>query len=110
MTECISFYIYRWDEMAKYDLPATVDYILKTTNATQIYYVGHSQGTEIIFAELGRNPDLASKIKHVFALAPVAEVGNIGGPFKTFSPLAKDLFVSHTTVGCHYCYKGDTIL
>jgi predicted alpha/beta hydrolase len=43
--------------MAKYDLPATVDYILKTTNATQIYYVGHSQGTEIIFAELGRNPD-----------------------------------------------------
>ena len=60
--------------MAKYDLPATVDYILKTTNATQIYYVGHSQGTEIIFAELGRNANLASKIKHCFALAPVAEV------------------------------------
>jgi pimeloyl-ACP methyl ester carboxylesterase len=55
VTECILIYIYRWDEMAKYDLPATVDYILKATNATQIYYVGHSQGTEIIFAELLQN-------------------------------------------------------
>lgn len=96
--------------MAKYDLPATVDYILKATNATQIYYVGHSQGTEIIFAELGRNANLAAKIKHFFALAPVAEVGNVGGPFKTLAPLAKDISVSHNTVGCHYCYRGDTIL
>ncbi|XP_063445854.1 gastric triacylglycerol lipase-like [Mytilus trossulus] len=83
------FWDFTWDEMAKYDLPATVDYIVKTTNSSQIYYAGHSQGTEIIFAELGRNQSLAGQIKHFFALAPVATMGNATGPFKTVAPYAQ---------------------
>ncbi|CAC5379004.1 LIPA [Mytilus coruscus] len=85
------FWDFTWDEMAKYDLPSTVDYIAKTTNVSQIYYAGHSQGTEIIFAELGRNQTLAAKIKHFFALAPVATMGNATGPFKAVAPYAQDI-------------------
>lgn len=81
--------------MAKYDLPAVVDYILKTTKASYIYYAGHSQGTEIVFAELGRNITLASKIKHFFALAPVAHLGYVDGPFKTLASYVNDLEVSY---------------
>lgn len=80
--------------MAKYDLPSTVDYIVKTTNSSQIYYAGHSQGTEIIFAELGRNQSLAGQIKHFFALAPVATMGNATGPFKAVAPYAQYIDVS----------------
>lgn len=36
-----------YDEMIKYDLPATINFILKKTGQKQIYYVGHSQGTLI---------------------------------------------------------------
>ncbi|CAC5379003.1 LIPA [Mytilus coruscus] len=93
------FWNFTWDEMAKYDLPATVDYIRNTTNSSQIYYAGHSQGTMIIFAELGRNPTLASKIKHFFALAPVATLGDVGGPFKAVAPLAKDLDILFNLLG-----------
>lgn len=34
-----------FDEMAKYDIPASVDFILKKTGQEQVFYVGHSQGT-----------------------------------------------------------------
>lgn len=86
--------MFSWDDMARYDLPAVVDYILTTTKASYIYYAGHSQGTEIIFAALSRNFTLASKIKHFFALAPVATLGNVGGPFKAMAPYAEDFAVS----------------
>ena len=47
----MSFYFYSFscsfDEMAKYDLPATIDFILKKTGQDQLRYVGHSQGTTI---------------------------------------------------------------
>jgi len=34
-----------FDEMAKYDIPASVDFILKKTGQEQVFYIGHSQGT-----------------------------------------------------------------
>lgn len=36
-----------YDEMAKKDLPAVINFITKTTGQEQIFYVGHSQGTTI---------------------------------------------------------------
>lgn len=38
---------YSFDEMANYDLPASVNFILNKTGQEQLYYVGHSQGTTI---------------------------------------------------------------
>lgn len=35
------------DEMAKYDLPATINLILEKSGQKQLFYVGHSQGTTI---------------------------------------------------------------
>ncbi|XP_016126097.1 putative lysosomal acid lipase/cholesteryl ester hydrolase [Sinocyclocheilus grahami] len=63
------------DELAKKDLPAVINFITKTTGQEQIFYVGHSQGTTIAFIAFSTMPELASKIKMFFALAPVATVG-----------------------------------
>ncbi|XP_013920452.1 PREDICTED: lysosomal acid lipase/cholesteryl ester hydrolase-like, partial [Thamnophis sirtalis] len=38
------FWAFSFDEMAKYDLPAVVNFILKKTGQQQLYYVGYSQG------------------------------------------------------------------
>lgn len=77
------FWIFSFDEMAKYDIPASVDFILKKTGQEQLFYVGHSQGTTMAFIAFSTLPKLAKKIKMFFALAPVATV-----KFST-SPLTK---------------------
>ena len=68
--------------MANYDLPAMVDYILKTTGEKQLIYVGHSQGTMIGFSGISKNEDLASKIKLFIALGPVAQLNHMKSPIK----------------------------
>ncbi|KAL3082867.1 hypothetical protein niasHS_010669 [Heterodera schachtii] len=74
------FWEFTWDEMAFKDLPAMVEKSLKISGQPFLYYVGHSQGTSIIFAKLAsENETFAKKIRKVFALAPVASVKNIDG-------------------------------
>jgi predicted alpha/beta hydrolase len=83
-----------YDEMAKYDLPALIDYVLNRTGSTEIYYAGHSQGTVQAFAGLSQDVELGKKIKTFFALAPVTNVTKIISPIRYLSPLAKDFQVN----------------
>ena len=85
--------IHSWDEMAKFDLPAIVDKILSVTGAQQLFYVGHSQGTEIAFAQLSRDPVFASKVKMFVALAPAVYIAHVKTPLIILKPFAKDMEV-----------------
>ncbi len=93
------FLCFSWDEMASYDLPAMIDFALSKSGTEQLYYVGHSQGTLIAFAQLSKDPQLRSKIKKFFALAPVATVGGIQGAIRLISYFSFDIEVS--THGTH---------
>lgn len=79
--------------MAKYDLPAMVNFVLKKTGQPSLHYAAHSQGSLIAFAELSRNKDLAKKIKAVFALGPVAYLGHMKSPLKYLSDFVAELEV-----------------
>lgn len=79
------FWDFSFDEISKFDLPAMIEYALNKSGETQLYYVGHSQGTMMIWAGLSENQFLKKKIKLVFALAPVARLKNIYSPIKYFS-------------------------
>ncbi|XP_051795019.1 gastric triacylglycerol lipase [Acanthochromis polyacanthus] len=79
------FWRFSHDEMALKDLPAVVDYILKMTQQQQIFYIGHSQGTTIAFIAFSTLPELASKIKLFFGLAPVATVAFTESPMTKLS-------------------------
>jgi hypothetical protein len=72
------FWDFSFSDMAKYDLTAMIDYILNETNQTQLYYVGHSQGSLIKF--INSNPLYLKKIKLFTALGPVAKVANMKSP------------------------------
>ncbi|XP_068744854.1 lipase member K-like [Montipora capricornis] len=70
------FWKWSWQEMADYDLPAMINYVLQVTGQKQLFYVGHSQGTLIAFNGFADNPDLGKKVKAFFALAPVYTLNN----------------------------------
>lgn len=53
-----------------YDLPATIDYVLNTSNRSQLHYVGHSQGTTAFFVMTSQIPEYNDKILLMTALAP----------------------------------------
>ncbi|XP_005896100.1 lysosomal acid lipase/cholesteryl ester hydrolase [Bos mutus] len=90
------FWAFSFDEMANYDLPASINFILNKTGQEQLYYVGHSQGTTIGFIAFSRIPELAKKIKMFFALAPVASTEFMTGPVVKLAQIPelflKDLF------------------
>uniref|UniRef100_A0A9L0TV65 Lipase n=1 Tax=Equus caballus TaxID=9796 RepID=A0A9L0TV65_HORSE len=83
------FWAFSLDEMAKYDLPATINFIVEKTGQEQLYYVGHSQGTTIAFIAFSTNPELAKKIKIFFALAPVITVKYTQSPMKKLATLSR---------------------
>ncbi|XP_007961686.2 lysosomal acid lipase/cholesteryl ester hydrolase [Chlorocebus sabaeus] len=90
------FWAFSYDEMAKYDLPASINFILNKTGQEQVYYVGHSQGTTIGFIAFSQIPELAKRIKVFFALAPVVSVDFCTSPMAKLGRfpdlLIKDLF------------------
>lgn len=80
------FWKFSWDEMAQYDLTAMVDHVLAMTGQENLYYMGHSQGTLIMFTRLAKDDgSFAKKIKRYFALAPIGSVKNIKGFLSYFA-------------------------
>ncbi|XP_031635425.1 lipase 3-like [Contarinia nasturtii] len=65
------FWNFTWYEIAIYDHPAVIDYILAQTNSSQLYYVGHSQGTTTLLVLLSKRPEYNDKINVASLMAPV---------------------------------------
>ncbi|XP_060063489.1 lysosomal acid lipase/cholesteryl ester hydrolase-like [Ylistrum balloti] len=84
------FWEWSWDEMALYDMPAMIDYILNVTNRKQLYYLGYSQGTQIAFSGLSQ-PWNTDKVKMFFAFAPVTNLGGVISPIRLLAPFVKPL-------------------
>lgn len=65
------FWDWTWDQIASIDVPEMINFILQKTGQSQLNYVGHSQGATVGLAAFSKDPNLASKIKHFAAMAPV---------------------------------------
>ncbi|XP_074010703.1 lysosomal acid lipase/cholesteryl ester hydrolase-like isoform X3 [Numenius arquata] len=79
------FWDFSFHEMAMYDLPAMIDFVLQKTGQKQIYYIGYSQGCTIAFIAFSSMPELAQKIKMFFALAPVLTIKHARSPIMKMS-------------------------
>ncbi|NXA94614.1 LIPM Lipase, partial [Melanocharis versteri] len=74
------FWDFSFHEMAVYDLPAMVGFILMQTEQEKLFYVGHAQGSSLGFIAFSSLPHLAKKIKLFFALAPLHTLRHAKGP------------------------------
>jgi pimeloyl-ACP methyl ester carboxylesterase len=57
--------------MGTYDVPAEIDYILRSTGHNKLYYIGHSMGTTMFFVMMSQRPEYNQKIHAMIAFAPV---------------------------------------
>lgn len=89
------FWNYSFHEIGIYDLPAIIDYVLKHTNKSQLYYIGQSQGSTSMFVMLSLKPEYNAKIKTYVSMAPIAFMGNLKSKFVRMEAyLLKKLHVS----------------
>lgn len=91
-TKCKSYWNFSWHDVAKYDVPEIIDYILRTKGTdTKITYIGHSMGTTILFAMLTLRPEYNNILNAGFALAPVVFMSDIKSPLKSFAPITSNV-------------------
>lgn len=56
------YWTFSWHEIGFFDLPAMLDYVLKCTENSKLFYVGHSQGTTSLLVLLSSRPEYNEKI------------------------------------------------
>jgi lysosomal acid lipase/cholesteryl ester hydrolase len=90
-TSSRKFWNFDSDEMIKYDLPNTIDYILQITGKQTVGYIGHSAGTTHIFGLLSSQEKYNRIVMPVIALAPVASAGKVAPHIRALSFLTPAL-------------------
>lgn len=72
---------YTWDDMARQDVPAMIDFELKVNGAPKLAaWIGHSQGTTQFFVastEPSLTQKVANRVEFFIALSPIAWLGNM---------------------------------
>jgi len=82
------YWEFSWDEMAKYDLPAQLNYVLEKTEKEKIYYIGHSMGTTTYLVMNILDQTWGEKVELAVLLAPIAYVDHMTSPIKYLAPFA----------------------
>lgn len=70
------YWNFTWDDLAKYDVPAFIDFVTQKTNKPSVGWVGHSEGTIQMFGAAAQRLPSVSKVNVFVALAPVAYVAH----------------------------------
>ncbi|XP_053607592.1 lipase 3-like [Plodia interpunctella] len=109
--DCVEFWQFGYDEIGLYDLPATIDYILKHTGQYKLSYIGHSQGTTIFYVMASDKPEYNEKISIMVSLSAVVFTGHVRSPFiQLFAPLSNDLAVLGNLVGVGELFPRDELI
>lgn len=64
------FWQFSFADMAKYDVPAVIDYVINITGHESVAYVGHSQGTVMMWGTLATYEKYNKIVKPIIQMAP----------------------------------------
>lgn len=95
------YWHFTWDEMAKYDLPTSLEFVLSQTGYEKMFYVGHSMGSTTYMVMNSRNQSWADRVELATFLAPVAYVDHMASPIVYIAPFAGavDWIAEHLGLG-----------
>lgn len=90
------FWNFSWFELAMFDLPASIDFILEKTGSAKVAYTGHSQGGTIMLTLLAMRSEYDDKISIACLMAPFGYMCSLDNPLRTiFEALALFLVNKH---------------
>ncbi|XP_077786604.1 lipase member M-like isoform X2 [Podarcis muralis] len=75
-----AFWNFSFHEIAIYDIPATINFILRKTKQEGLYFIGYSQGGTLGLIAFSLRPQLAQKVKLFMTLAPIYTFVGTSGP------------------------------
>ncbi|KAI8801748.1 Alpha/Beta hydrolase protein, partial [Cladochytrium replicatum] len=76
-----AYWDFSMDTLALFDMPAAVNYIIKTAGVPTLSYIGFSQGTAQGFSSLSLKRDLNKKVNIFIALAPATKPKGLENKF-----------------------------
>ncbi|CAK1544444.1 unnamed protein product [Leptosia nina] len=91
------FFDFTFHEIGTIDLPAMIDYILKTTGQEKLHYVGHSQGGTVFLVLNSMLPEYNDKFKSAHLLAGVGYQNNFPNKVLRATAMTVDLIYSFAT-------------
>lgn len=68
--ETDDFWDFSMDEIALYDMPATIDYIIASTGQSSVHYIGFSQGAIVFMMLMSKQPSYNEKIRTSHLMGP----------------------------------------
>ena len=87
--------IFRWDEMGKLDIPASVDYVLNVTKQEKLAaFFAYSLGASLFYIGAIENPKLNDKVEVMIALGPAVSMANLKNYFRFLAYFIKQYQVS----------------
>ncbi len=86
-------YRYRWDEVGEYDVPATIEYVLRQTGQEQLVFYGHSFGATVFFIAMIKHPELNAKVERMFAMGPTTSRHHSKNVLRHILPIVPSLMV-----------------
>lgn len=72
-----AFYNFSWHQIGYYDIPANIDFILKTTSKAKLQYIGHSQGGTSFLVMASTRKPYNDKIDLATLMGPAAIMHNV---------------------------------
>ena len=90
------------NRMGKYDIPASIRYILAQTHRKRLVYVGHSLGSTLFFISMIQHPELNKSVELMIGLAPVSSVANLRGMMLLLAKLPVPLLEMKTKTFLSY--------
>ncbi|XP_043473344.1 lipase 3-like isoform X2 [Leptopilina heterotoma] len=84
------FWNFSFHEMGVRDLPAMINYVTNYKKDS-LMYIGHSMGTTTFYIMSSEKPEMTSKIRIMFSLAPVAFMNHLKSPIRIFAPFANNI-------------------
>ena len=85
--------------MGKYDIPASINYVLRVTQHPKLIYIGHSLGCGLFYIAMNERPELNNRVETMVALAPASSLANLR-TFRELATIFNPVQVSSTSDRC----------